>query len=128
MAEKKSARRRAPNFKAQLDGEAAAVNGRLGGSAGDRFAKADEVMGIDPADEAVDYQVKRQGFAAPLHEMEAIDRALDKCLDKREVLSRSDILRVALYYLDTHLSAEDILRLKRELPVLKGGPRGPRKR
>jgi len=127
MAERKSARRRAPGLKAQIADEAVAVRGRLEANPTDRFARADAVMGIAEPPEPEDHQVTRVGFAAPRRELEAIERIQDRCLDKRLVLSRSEVFRIALSHLD-EASVEEIERHKAKLPVLKSGPKGPRKK
>jgi hypothetical protein len=43
------------------------------------------------------------------------------------VLSRSEVFRIALSHLD-ETSIEEIVRHKAKLPVLKSGPKGPRKK
>ncbi|MDH3601207.1 MAG: hypothetical protein OEU26_16430 [Candidatus Tectomicrobia bacterium] len=127
MGERKSARRRAPGLKAQIADEAVAIQGRLEDKPTDRFARADKVMGIDDSPEPEGHQVTRVGFAAPRRELEAIERIQDRCLDKRLVLSRSEVFRIALAHLD-EASVEDRERHKATLPVLKSGPKGPRKK
>ncbi len=100
-------------------------------SATSRFSQADQVLNNDKEDTShvnsiqqprstATKQVVRKNFSLPIKECPLIDIIKDKALDRKVVLSDSEVLRLGLLVL-SELSADDIRLLASGLEKMRMG-------